>query len=260
MKFAALALCWFTAFAQTPPKRDVVIALTNTPSADAVKQMSTALQVVAGIQDSSYDEAHSSFSLNGRASLLAGAEWLLHAMDKPVGWRPSLQEASNLSSRSYHNTGDYPSDKWREHVRVYYLANPANTLDLLEMLTIVRVVGKVLNAVECEGPPMMILSGTEAEVNLGEWIVRKLDVPAGGGANAHQAGMLQLAAADGREDIVRVFYLDPTTPPKSTGEIVSKIRTSTNNLHCFWRSSPTAIVVRGNSELVAAAQQIIEAR
>jgi hypothetical protein len=107
-------------------------------------------------------------------------------MDKPVGWRPSLQEATNLSALSYHIPGDYLGDKWRAHVRVYYLTNPANTLDLLEMLTIVRVVGKVLNAVECEGPPMMILSGTQAEVNLGEWIVRKLDVPAGGWAYAHQ--------------------------------------------------------------------------
>jgi hypothetical protein len=266
MKFAALALCCFAAFAQGLPKQDAVIALANTPAADAVKQMSTALQVVAEIQDWSFDKAHSSFRLNGRTNVLGAAQWLLHVMDKPVGWRPSLQEATNLSSLSYHIPGDYPGDKWKAHVRAYYLTNPANRLDLLEILTIVRVVGKVLRAVECEGPPMIILSGSDTEVNLGEWIVRKLDVPAGAEAYAHQkvdpeAGVLKLSdAADGKADIVRVFYLDPETPPKSTGELVSRFRASTHSLQIFWRSSPPAIMVRGSSELVAVAQQIIEGR
>jgi hypothetical protein len=51
MKFAMPALCCLAASAQSPAKRDAVIALANAPTADAVKQMSTALEVVAGVQE-----------------------------------------------------------------------------------------------------------------------------------------------------------------------------------------------------------------
>ena len=262
-----LFLCAAAAFGQVPPKQDAVVTLANTPTAQTVKQMTTILRTVADVPEVSFDEAHSSFTLRGQANQLGLAEWLLRAMDKPAGWQSSTQEAADPSSREYHSQkGGYPIEDRSPVARIYYLTNTTSKLGMQEILTVARAVGEIQQMAECDSPRLIVFRGTATIVDLGEWITRKLDVPAGGGAFALQnqnpgANLLKLpGTSDGTEDIVRVLYLDPAMSQKGIGDLSRKIRATLAIRTIFWKTSPPAIVVRGSSALLAQAQQIVNSQ
>jgi hypothetical protein len=251
MKLATLLLLTAAAFGQLPPKQELVVALANTPTPESVTQMTNVVKTVANVLDVSFDETHASFTLRAPFNLLGLAEWLLHAMDKPVGWQPSAQESADPSSREYHllPAGD-PIDDRAPLTRIYYLTNPITRSDI-EILTTARAVGEVQKIAECNGPRILAFRGTATEVALAEWMIRTLDGPAGGDAN-----VFTLPTGD----IVRIFYLDPAISRQDLFDIAKKIRTTNNTLKVFQRISPPAIAVRGNSALLAQASQIIGAR
>jgi hypothetical protein len=265
MKFAALFLCAAAGFAQIPPDQKAVVVLANTPTALTVKQMTTVLRTVADVPDVSFDEAHSSFALRGWASQLGLAEWLLHAMDKPAGWQPSAQESADPFSREYHlPKASFPFMDRNPVARVYYLTNTTTPLGVQEILLGLRMVGDIQQVYNCDEARLIAFRGTAAEVDLGEWIIRKLDLPDGGAAFARQkenpdADILKLPNnAAGHEDIVGVFYLEPTLTQKEIYRVLAKIRTATNTGSIFQKSSPPAIVFRGTSAQIAQARQVIE--
>jgi hypothetical protein len=216
--------------------------------------MTTIVKTVAHIPDVSYDQTHSSFTLQGPANLLGLSEWLLHAMDKPAGWQPTTQESDNPSSREYHlKTGGYSIDDRTPVARVYYLKNTTTPQGVQEILTMLRVLGHVQEVFACDGPRMMAFRGTATGVDLAEWMIRKLDVTAGRQENS-DGNVFKLST----EDIVRVFYLDPATSPKGIGDLGNNIRATTKTRNIFLKTSPPTIMVRGNSALLAQARQIIE--
>jgi hypothetical protein len=228
--------------------------------------MTTIVKLVGHILDVTWDETHSSFTLRGPANSLSLSEWLLHAMDKPAGWQPTMQESENPSSREYHlQKGNYPMDDRTPVARVYYLRN-APALSSIEILTTVRAVGEIQEVADYDGLRMMVFRGTATAVDLGEWMIRKLDVPAGGEAFAHQnestdGNVFKLPGTqpDGTEDMIRVFYLDPAIGTQAFNDITGKIRATSKTLKVFGTTSPPTITVRGNSALLAQARQIIEA-
>ncbi|MGD1073228.1 MAG: hypothetical protein ABSB15_24205 [Bryobacteraceae bacterium] len=267
MKFAALFVCIAAAFGQIPPTQDAVIALANTPTAQTVKQMTIILKTIADVPEVSFDEAHSSFTLRGWASQLGLAEWLLRAMDKPAGWQPPTQESADHSSREYHlPKASFPFMDRNPVARVYYLTNTTTPLGVEEILQGLRVVGDIQQVYKCDEARLIAFRGTAANVDVGEWIIRKLDVPTGGEAFARQkenpdAGILKLPNDPaGHEDIVRVFYLEPALTQKEIYRVLAKIRTATNTRSIFQMSSPPAIVFRGTSAQLAQARQMIDAQ
>jgi hypothetical protein len=251
MRLAAFVLCAAVAYGQAPPRQELVVALTNTPTAESVTQMTNVVKAVANVFDVSFDETRTSFTLRAPVNLLGLAEWLLHAMDKPVGWQPSAQESADPSSREYHlQPGGYPADDRAPVARIYYLTNPLTRSDI-EILTTARAVGEIQKIAECNGPRILAFRGTATDVALAEWMIRKLDVPAGGEAN-----VFTLPTGD----IVRIFYLNPAISRQDLFDITKKIRTTTNILTVFQKISPPAIAVRGNSAVLAQASQIIGAQ
>ena len=254
MKLATLVLCTAAAFGQLPPKQDATIALAYTPTPQSVRQMTTILKTLAHVLDVSFDATHSSFTLRGPANSLDLSEWLLHAMDKPAGWQPTMQESDNPSSREYHlkDGGYYSIDDKTPVARVYYLKNTTTPGGVQEILTTLRVVGNIFEVFSYDGLRMLAFRGTATGVDLEEWMIRKLDVTAASEGNPDE-NVFKLSA----EDLVRVFYLDPATSVKDLFDITMKIRT-TPKVKVFQKTSPPTITVRGNSALLAQAAQIIE--
>jgi hypothetical protein len=150
--------------------------------------------------------------------------------------------------------------------RVYYLTNATTPLGIQEILSGLRAVGDIQQVYNCDEARLIAFRGTAAEVDLGEWIMRKLDLPDGGAAFARQkenpdADMLKLPGTPaGHEDLVRVFYLEPTLTQKEIYQVLAKIQTATNTRSTFQKSSPPAIVFRGTSVQLAQAQQIVDSR
>ncbi len=91
--------------------------------------------------------------------------------------------------------------------------------------------------------------GNTVSVDLLEWMIQKLDVPADGESLAlqnqnPQSGVYALPKmADGREDLVRVFYLSASTGGKALSSIAANIRDATNTRNVFPKTSPPAIAI-----------------
>jgi hypothetical protein len=175
-------------------------------------------------------------------------------MDKPSGWQPSAQDLDNPSAREYQIQPGPPFADQSPVARVYYLKNTTSRQGLQEMLTTLRLVGDFAIAFECDQPQMMALRGTATKMDLGEWMLRKLDAPFASPNTFKLPNM-----PDGTDDVVQVFYLEPTTTPQVLNALTRKIRAA-NIGKVFQFTSPPAIVARGSSAILADTQQIIDSR
>lgn len=237
MKFAALFLCATAAFGQRPLDQNAAVVLANRPTAQTTQEMLTTVRAVADVTDVSFDEAQLTFTLRGPANLLGLAEWLLRAMDKPAGWQPTTGESETVALREYHlPKGAFPDPRaeWGPVARIYYLTNTTSRQQgIQEILTVLRAVGEIQKVFNCSAPRIIAFRGPATDVDLGEWLLRKLDVPAGGEAFAHQKensddNTLKLPGTrTGSEDIVRVFHLSHAATPKEMNALFAKIQAAT---------------------------------
>lgn len=266
-KFAALFLCAAAGFGQRPLDQNAAVVLANRPTAQTAQEMLTTVRAVADVTDVSFDEARLTFTLRGQANLLGLAEWLLRAMDKPAGWQATAGESESVALREYHlPKGPFPDPRaeWGPVARICYLTNTTAPQGMQETLTVLRAVGEIQKVFNCTAPHIIAFRGTATDVDLGEWLLRKLDVSAGDGTFARQKGnadadMLKLPGTPaGIEDIVRVFYLSHAATRKEMNALFAKIQAATETRRSFWKTSPPTIVVRGTSAQLAQAQQIID--
>jgi hypothetical protein len=141
---------------------------------------------VADITNLSFDEAHSSFALKSPANRPGLAEWLLRAMDKPAGWKPSVEEAENVSTRQYQLQpgGDRLEDRW-PITRIHYL-NTSDNRYVQEILTVTRVVAEIQRVFRFDPVGMIVFREAAGRADLGDWLIGKLDAPADGKALAEQ--------------------------------------------------------------------------
>jgi hypothetical protein len=263
----ALTLTVGTAFSQSarvtlPAKQDATVVLANPISSQSVEQLTRLLKSEAHVEVA-FDADHSTFTLRGDASNLGLSEWLLHQIDKPEGWQPTGQEAANPSLRAYLSAPNgLPPDDKVPVTHIYYLKSSTGLAEQ-EILTIARVVGGFPLVSVIDKPRIMVFRGNQVSVDLLEWMIQKLDVPADGASAAlqnqnPQSGVYALpSTADGSEDLVRVFYLSPSTTPKDLSSITTSIRDAAKTKNVFPKTSPPAIAIRGTPALIAQAQQII---
>ena len=269
MRIAIFALCTFTAFAQRVPSQEAVVVPGQcSDGRRASKQMTTVVKGTADIPNLSFDEAHSSFALKSPANQLGLAEWLLRAMDKPAGWKPSAEEAENLSTRQYRLQPGSMID-WKTEwpiTRIHYL-HTSNNLD-------VRT-GDSDGVAGGGGDPknLSIRSGRHGRVpgnrstrRSGGLVDRQVGTSrrmarrSPNNRAIRQAEIFTIANGNGgsADDLVRVFYLDSALKPADIQARTKNIRETTKTLRVFQKTSPPTIVVRGSSALLAQAQQIIE--
>src|SRR5713101_1577815 len=176
-----------TGSAQAPVAESAerVVHLITTPRSRDFQEMATALRTVAQIRDLTVDSEHNSFILNGTPGDLAMAEWLVHMMDKPSNWQPSEQEVWNPSTREYRlSAGRVPV------ARVYYLINTTSTLGLQEIITVLRTVADIQEIFSYTPARVLAFRGSADEVELSDWLIRKLDLPVTAHARAQEREVL----------------------------------------------------------------------
>ena len=108
---------------------------------------------------------------------------------------------------------------------------------------------------------MIVVQGSATSVDLPEWLIQKLDVPAKGGAFTRQndTSLNRHDASYGAGGAVQVFYLDPAISRQRNLDLWSKIQ-ATISKRSFLMTSPPTITVRGTPADLAQAQQIIDSR
>jgi hypothetical protein len=103
------------------------VNLVNPLDATGLKEMTIVLKTVADLGVAAVEPGR--VSIEGTAEKMAAAEWLVHQLDRPMGWEPSQQERENPSTREYQG-----------QIRIYFLANTPTPQGMQETLTILRTV------------------------------------------------------------------------------------------------------------------------
>jgi len=268
-KITTVAIAAFlaaTVSAQTPVTESAerVVQLTNTPTRQGFQEMATVLRTVAQISNLTTDSEHNSFDLHGTPGDLAMAEWMIHMMDRSASWQPSNQEMWNPAMREYR------APAGREPVaRVYYLTNTTSPRGLQEIITVLRTVADIQKIFSYTPARVLAYRGSADEVELADWLIRKLDLPVTAHARAQgvealrqesSADLYRLPAPqrDGSEDLVRVFYLSPTVSLPGINEMITAMRKRGGIMKVFCYTAPLALAVRGNLAQLAQAERIIE--
>jgi len=227
---------------------DRTIRLSNPPNEQGFQELATVLRTVGQIRTVSFDSAKALFTYEGDASQLALCAWLLRAMDKPIDWKPSDQERNNPAVRQLR-----PAPGADDVIRVWYLRSAGSPRDVQEMLTILRTVADVRMVFNYSPLRVLALRGTEATMDMADWLLAKMDLSSGEGASEVYAGK----GAPG--DLAQVFYLKPGSTGEELKSLLTELRRVGRVYKVFDRSTPPMMVVRGGPAELAKTREIIAA-
>ncbi len=101
--------------------------------------------------------------------------------------------------------------------------------------------------------PALVLRGTDNDVARAEWLIQGLDQQPG----QQTAGAHAFNTPTG-DDVTRIFYLANATP-QGLQTALTAVRSEAKVRHAFSTTAPATVVVRGTSDQVEAAAQIIAA-
>jgi len=230
---AAILLLAAVAFAD---ERTVTVA--NAPSGPAMQEMATVLRTVIDIPKVTVNPA--SFILEGTPAQLDAAEWVIHQLDKPPGGKPA-----NAAVREFR----LPPETRGPVIRIYYLSDPG-IKTMQEELTILRLVIDVQKVFQYSPLQALVYRDMDSDPEDVEWLLHALE--------AHVTSVPHRLLVGHPRDLVRVFALPPETTARQVLDLVAKLRMPpVSTMKVFARNVPPAIVIRGTSEQLEAAEAIV---
>jgi hypothetical protein len=227
------ALCAFTVSGQTQQTFNFTHAATVQDFQEAV----TLIRTVAGIKQTSTDNAQKSMTVNGTEDQLALAGWLFKELDKA----PATADSAPLE----YNAG---SD---DVVRVFYLNHTDTVQDFQEIANLVRVATGTKTAFTYNTPRALALRGTGDQMALADWLVNELNhAPNDKAEHTYQA-------PGGGANVVRIFYLPGTKTVQDFQEVANLTRTMTEIKTAFTYNAHRALAFRGTADEIAFADWLL---
>lgn len=205
-----------------------------------LQEMATTLRTVANIRQLSIDAPAVSIAVSGTSSEIAPAAWLVEHLDKPA----RSQGTALPSEKATFGNSVY---------LVYYLKNSKSPSGIQEVITTLRTVENIQKIYNYNAAAAIALRGTPAEVEMAEWLMGQLDVPAGSASVGDHA----YSIAGENNDSMRVFYLPAATAPRAMQDIVTALRTTGQIKFVYHCLDPRAIAVRAPAARVEIAGRII---
>jgi type II secretory pathway component GspD/PulD (secretin) len=194
----------------------------------------------------SIGEVQRCFALNGPEAIVirasseqaALAEWIVAGLDGSMaGKRP-------VGKREYNYPDSfYPADRRATAARIYYPAIVSGPLNLQELVNGIRSVADAQRVVAFSATGAIVMRTATAQAELTDWLVQELDQPSSGTREYRYA-----------EGTVRTAVL-----PKGAdlSAVVSKVRDLTGMRRVVALSFQRAIVMRGTTEQLAAADPLL---
>ena len=217
----------------------MVYPLEHAASPVGVQEIITVIRTVAEIQRVYALTAPRLIVLRGDAGHVALARFLLAEADQAVQPRPSAV------------VHEFKMDDGKMGTAVAYgLMHADSPRAMQETISMLRTVGEIARIFMVTEPKLLAIRGSVGEVKLAEWLmISEMDTAAAAtsGNEARVPGP--------KDDVVHVFYL-----PHATGvdSLVTGLRATAHISQIFVNSTPSAIVLRGTAEQVAAAGRMIE--
>lgn len=221
------------------PNIDKTITLNNKPPATGFDEFVKTIRYVASMPDVAGDEASSSVKLHGSAGDIALAEWIAQTLDR--------SEVSDYAVHEYIVPG--PKD---DVARVFYLTHAFTSLDVQELITVLRTVGHIRYIYQYTPSHALTVRGTSAEIRLAAWVIRELDQT----PDAEKEGAHQFEWADPQVPLVRTFYLVHKSP-RDIQETLTSLRGSAKIQRVFSHTTRGAIILAGTPAQVDDAAKLI---
>jgi hypothetical protein len=220
--------------------------LTNVPNVQGMQEVLTVLRTVADLQKVFNFTSRQAIVLRGSQGTVAFTEWILDQLNLPAQQKPEA------TPREYTVTVN-PTPRSGNAARVNYLTNVSTPRGMQELLTVLRTVGDINQVFNYTNQRALVLRGNDNDVARAEWLIQNLDQQPG-----QQAAGTHTFNAPTGDDVTRIFYVANATP-QGLQTAVATIRTEARIRKVFSTSAPSAVVVRGTSDEVQAAAQIIAA-
>jgi hypothetical protein len=191
--------------------------------------------------------ALSAIVVRGTSTQIGLAESLFNELDKP----PAVP-FQHSTSPEYLLSGD------KEGVtRIFYVAYANGVPAFQEIAQAIRGVVEVRRTFTNNPQRAITVRGTAPQVAMAEWLFNDLDQPNLGSPVATlNADAIHEFRSPGSDDVVRVFYLINAPDVPYFQRVAQEVRVKAGIMRLFTYNDRRALVVRGNSAQIAAAERI----
>jgi hypothetical protein len=144
--------------------------------------------------------------------------------------------------------------------RVFYFASTDTVQDVQEVATVIRVMGDIQHVTADTAQKSLALTGTQAQITLGEWLFNELDKPANRPPLAHQSpdpATHEYRVPGSNDDVVRVFYPKHTATVQDFQEVATLVRSIADVRRLITYNEPRALVMRGTADQAALAEWLV---
>ena len=241
--FAAAALAW----GQPVPAQSKVFQLAFSESSQADEELATIIRFAGHFQPHAVVASSNAISVSGNASQVELAQWVIGELDKPAV-APLPANSAEHQYRTQDGSGDI--------VKVIHLAHSKNRLDLLEVMTSMRVITELHFMQPYHPRQALVFRGTSEQILLAGWVAGELDWPVDGPlpsrSDAHQ-----YLVKDGTGDVARLSYVANAATPQSLQEVMTLIRTLTDIRHLFPLMTRKVLSWRGTADQIQMVEWLI---
>jgi len=231
----------------TLPTGDDVVRvnfLANVTTNLEAQEMLTTLRTVADIAKVFNYSERQAMVIRASSADLAFAEWIVDQLNVPV--TAKLDATPRVYTGAVKGYG--PNAKTGETARVNYLTNGATQQGTQQIMTVLRMVGIIQKVFVYTDLHALTLRGPASEIARCEWLIQQLAQPAAQGTQVYET--------PNADDVTRIFFLSNATPQALIAAVTS-IKAETHIQQAYQLTQPSAIVVRGTSDQIAAALQVM---
>jgi type II secretory pathway component GspD/PulD (secretin) len=221
--------------------------LAHVPTPIALQEMLNLTRAIADVQRASAYPQLNAIVVRSSADRLALTDWMMDEFDR---------EAAPGSQVSHESKASFdPRDNM---VQIFFFANTQTPLGVQEVINATRSISEVQRIFPYNALKAVCLRGSADGIALADWIMKELDKTASQDQDTapHERNVPTSVWRDG--GVARVFYLSNVPNAHALQEAVNAVRSEAKIQRAYPVHQVNAITVRGTSDEVARAEQIIK--
>jgi hypothetical protein len=226
---------------------DLVHVFYLTPgTVQELQELATTVRSTADIRRLYIYTARKAAVVRGSASDIAVGGWLFSRLDQP-------SNTQMAADNEYEMPGG-------DAVGVFYLTHSVPVPEFVELTVLIRTLTESKRAYSYSTPRAMAVRGTAAQIAFAAWLWKELDQGDGSQTSAQDVSPHDYRISGGGDDLARVLYLTHTPTVADFQKLVNDGRLSTHLRRICTYNGPRAVALRGTSNQVALATQVIAER
>ncbi len=225
-----------------------VFYLSNTATIQGFQEIATSIRTITETRRVFTCNAPRALVIRGTADQIAATAFLTAELDQPAA-------AKRTDSRTYQMIDT--ANHGETAVRVFYVPYAATVQQFQEVGTVIRTVGEIRRVFTYNAPRALIVRGTADQVAMVDWTIHELGNP-----STADASLPYAYTPDPRdhENVLRVFYVRDVGTVAALQQVATDLRNSTKMRLTFTYNEAKAIVTRGTTAEITAAEQMLQDR